>query len=217
MVTHDLNPLQQQTGGPLLLDGRLQRRDDGLDEKTGSVSRVAIDHHMYIYASTHLVKDVLELVLSKGGTFDVFDSAQLLGHAIAVLLSDGLHLLASQLLPHGGVIAQIGLGADDQAGDAGAVVSDLGEPLLADIFEGGGGGDGKADEEDVGLRVGQRTETIVILLTGGIEETQRIRFITDPNGEEKKQSARTIPHFFAGDPIRHELETSSRRKSRARF
>ena len=140
MVTHDLNPLQQQTGGPLLLDGRLQRRDDGLNEK----NRVSIEGchrppyiYVYIYASTHLVKDILELVLSKGGTFDVFDSAQLLGHAIAVLLSDGLHFLASQLLPHGGVIAQIGLGADDQAGNAWAVVVDFREPLFADVLKRG--------------------------------------------------------------------------------
>lgn len=187
MVTHDLTQLQQQTSGPLLLDGRLQRRDDGLKKR----SRQYRGFRRPLCASTHLVKDILELVLSKGGTFDVFDGTQLLGHAIAILLSDGLHLLASQLLPHSGIIAQIGLGADDEAGDAGAVVSDLGEPLLANVFEGGGGGDGEADEEDIGLGVGQRAETVIILLTGGIEETQRIRFITDPSESRNDQSGFT--------------------------
>jgi len=37
--------------------------------------------------------------------------------------------------------------------------------LGADVGEGGGGDDGEADEENIGLRVGQRAETIVVLLT----------------------------------------------------
>jgi hypothetical protein len=60
------------------------------------------------------------------------------------------------------------------------VVVDLGEPFLAHVLEGGGGGDGEAHQEDIGLRVGEGTQTIVILLTGRIKQTQRIGLITDP-------------------------------------
>ena len=49
------------------------------------------------------------------------------------------------------------------------MVVDLGEPLLADVLEGGGGGDGKADEENVGLGVRERSEAVVIFLSGSIE------------------------------------------------
>jgi len=56
----------------------------------------------------------------------------------------------------------------------------FGEPFLADVFEGGGGGHGEADKENVGLGVGQRAQTIVIFLTGCIEQTKGIGFIADP-------------------------------------
>lgn len=40
--------------------------------------------------------------------------------------------------------------------------------LLLDVIKGIGRVDGKADENDVGIRVGERTEAIVIFLAGGI-------------------------------------------------
>jgi hypothetical protein len=44
--------------------------------------------------------------------------------------------------------------------------------LGLDVLEGRRRDEGEADEEDVGLRVGQRTKTVVILLSGGIPETE---------------------------------------------
>lgn len=132
------------------------------------------------YGNTHLVKDVLELVLRQGRALDVLDSAQLLGHPLTILPPNGRHLLLAELVTHALVVAQIGLGADDEAGNTGAVVVDLGEPFLAHVLEGGGRGDGEADQEDVSLGVGKRTETIVILLPGGIEEAQSVRLVADP-------------------------------------
>jgi hypothetical protein len=102
---------------------------------------------------SYLVKHILELVLRQGTALDVFDSAELLGHALAVLPPHGSHLLLSKLLPDAVIVPQIDLGADNEAGDTGAVVVDLGEPLLADVLEGGGRCDAEADEEDVGLGV----------------------------------------------------------------
>jgi hypothetical protein len=129
---------------------------------------------------TYLVKDILQLVLRQSRALHIFNCTQVLGHAVAVLLPNRLHLLASELLPNTGVIAQIGLGADDQAGNTGAVVVDLREPLFPDVLKGGRGGDGEADQEDISLGVGQRAQAIVILLTGGIEETESVGLITDP-------------------------------------
>ena len=103
----------------------------------------------------YLIKHILQLVLCQSRALHVFHGAKLLCHAITVLLSDGLHLLAGELVPDAGIVAQISLRADNQAGDTGAVVVDLGEPFFPDVLEGGGGGDGEADEEDVGLRVGE--------------------------------------------------------------
>ena len=65
------------------------------------------------------------------------------------LAKNGVLLVVALLLRW----AQIELGTDNQAGDAGAVVVDFGEPLLADVLEGSGRDDGEADEEDIGLGV----------------------------------------------------------------
>lgn len=101
----------------------------------------------------YLVKHVLEFVLRQGTALDVLDRAQLLGHTLAVFFSYGLHLLLCQLVLDTLVFPQIDLCANYEAWNAGAVVVDLGEPFLADVFEGCGGCDTEANEEDVGLRV----------------------------------------------------------------
>lgn len=85
--------------------------------------------------SVYLVKDILQLILCQGGTLHVFNSAKFLSHPVTVFLADGGHLLAGELIPDTSVVAQIGLGADDQAGNTGAVMVDFREPLFADVLE----------------------------------------------------------------------------------
>jgi hypothetical protein len=54
------------------------------------------------------------------------------------------------------------------------------EPFLSDVFEGGRGSDGEADKKDVGLGIREWAQTVVIFLSGCIEETQGVWLITDP-------------------------------------
>jgi len=49
---------------------------------------------------------------------------------------------------------------------------DFGKPLCADVVEGGWGDDGEADQEDIRLWVGKGAQSIVILLTSSIPQTQ---------------------------------------------
>ncbi len=49
------------------------------------------------------------------------------------------------------------------------MVVDLGEPLLPDVLEGGGGSDTEADKEHIGLGIREGSKTIVIFLSGGIK------------------------------------------------
>jgi hypothetical protein len=88
-----------------------------------------------VLSNTHLVKNVLKLVLCQGRALDIFHGTQLLGHAVTVFFPDRLHLLAGQLLTNGGVIAEINLRSDNQAGNTRAVVVDLWEPLFAYVLE----------------------------------------------------------------------------------
>jgi hypothetical protein len=60
------------------------------------------------------------------------------------------------------------------------VVVNLGEPLLANVLKRGGGCDAKADEEDIGLGVRERAQSVVILLTGGIKQSESVGLVADP-------------------------------------
>ena len=60
------------------------------------------------------------------------------------------------------------------------MVMDLGEPLFPDVLEGSGGGHRKANQEDVGLGIGERTQPVIIFLSCSIEETQCVWLISDP-------------------------------------
>lgn len=84
---------------------------------------------------SYLIEDVLESCLCERGALNVFDSAELLGHALAILLLYNLHPLPFKLLHDVLIGTQIDLSAHDQAGDAGAMVVDLREPLLANVLE----------------------------------------------------------------------------------
>lgn len=143
-----------------------------------------------MWRDTNLVKDVLELVLREGRTLHVFHCAQLLGHTVSIFFANRLHLLAGKLLADSGIVAKIGLGAHDQAGDTGAVVVHLGEPLFAYVLKGGRRSDRKANEEDIRLRIRKRTKTIVILLTSSIKQSQSVGLIANPIAQRIRVSSR---------------------------
>lgn len=85
--------------------------------------------------SSYLVKHVLEFELRQSTALDVLHSAKVLCHALTILLPHRLHLLLGQFLPYTGIISQIDLCSDNEAGNARAVVVDLGEPFLADVLK----------------------------------------------------------------------------------
>lgn len=99
----------------------------------------------------------------------------------------------AQLLADFWVVAEIKFSADEDDGDAWCVVLDFGEPLqkshmsvvdavrwIADLMDYLGfnvvkrrrADDGEAYEEDVGLRVRQRTKSIVVFLSSRVPESE---------------------------------------------
>ena len=52
-------------------------------------------------------------------------------------------------------------------------------PFRENVLERRRGDDRKADEEDVGLWIGERTKTIVVLLSSSIEKTQCVGLTTN--------------------------------------
>ena len=53
-----------------------------------------------------------------------------------------------------------------------AVVLDFGRPLLEDVVEGVGVVEGEAHEDHVRVRVGERSKTIVVFLSGRVPQRQ---------------------------------------------
>lgn len=72
-----------------------------------------------------LVEHVLEPLLGQRRALDVLDRAEFPCEALASLGRHRALLLPRELLEHGGVVPEIDLGADDETGDARAVVVNL--------------------------------------------------------------------------------------------
>lgn len=61
-------------------------------------------------------------------------------------------------------VLQTDLGANEQVGDTGCILLQLGHPFFTHILETGRVNHREADEEDIGHGVGQRPEAVVVLL-----------------------------------------------------
>jgi hypothetical protein len=85
---------------------------------------------------------------------------------------DGALVDPTELLDGLLVEAKVLLAADEDDGQARAKVVDLGDPLFLDVVEGVGRVDGEADEDDVRVGVGERPQSVIIFLTGGIPQCE---------------------------------------------
>lgn len=57
---------------------------------------------------------------------------------------------------------------------------DFREPLFLHVLKRSGRRDRETDQEHVGLGVGEGPKAIIILLSGGVKESQGMGLITDP-------------------------------------
>lgn len=154
---------------------------------------------MLQHAPNSLIEHALQVPLRECRALEVLLCLDLLRHHDGLLILDGRHLLLPQALARGLVIAQIQLRADEDDGDAGGVVLDLGIPLcrLASLLVDRGGGrashlrldvverrrahNGKANQEHVCLRIRQRPKTVIIFLAGSIPQSQAYGLAIDHN------------------------------------
>lgn len=138
---------------------------------------------VHIHADTHLVKDVLEAALSESRALDVLDGTELLCKTLALLGADGTLLLAGKLVEVTLVVAQVDLRSDNEAGDTGAVVVDFGEPLFLDVLKRCGRGYAEADEEDICLGVREGSQTVVVLLSCSVEQSEGVGVLANHDSD----------------------------------
>lgn len=115
-----------------------------------------------------MLEHLADTLVGLGRALEVLVGTDLLADLLTLLGGDGLLAGLAQLLNGLGVVAKILLAADQDDRQALAEVQNLGDPLLLDVVEGVGRVDSEADQDDVRVGVGQGTQTVVILLTGGI-------------------------------------------------
>lgn len=105
------------------------------------------------HGSDGLVEYCLEAPLGERGALQVLHGPNLSGHGQALRVGDRGELLVPQPLNGVLVISQIQLGAHQDDGCVGAVVSHLRVPLCSDVLKGGRTDQGEAHQEHIRLRV----------------------------------------------------------------
>lgn len=80
-------------------------------------------------------------------------------------------------VPYPRTVPQVGLGSDEDRGNSRTEVAHLWNPLEGDVVEAVAVLNGEADDDDVGVRVRQRTKLFVVLLTGRVPQRE-LNFLT---------------------------------------
>jgi len=140
------------------------------------------------YEPDGFVKHALQIALCESRALEVLLSPDFLAHLKGLfVLNRGSSHLAHALLGCF-IIAQIELGANENDGNARSMMLNFRGPLRRvnrnpdianqethlglDIVKRCAADDGEADQEDVGLRVGQGSQTIIIFLTSSVPQSQ---------------------------------------------
>jgi hypothetical protein len=119
-----------------------------------------------------VLKHLANTLVGLGRALEVLVGADLLTDLLTLFGRHGLLAGLAKLLDRLLVVSQILLAANENDGETLAEVKDLRNPLLLDVVKRVGGVDGEANQDDVGVGVGQGAETVVILLASRIPEGQ---------------------------------------------
>jgi hypothetical protein len=119
-----------------------------------------------------MLEDFPNSFVGLGRAFQVLLSTNLLADILSLLrghrLLGGLVQLLDGLL----VIPKIFLASNEDDGKALTEVQDLRNPLLLNIVERVRGVNGKTDQDNMGVGVGKRPETVVVFLASRIPQSQ---------------------------------------------
>ena len=85
-------------------------------------------------------------------------------HLLPVLPGDGNLLVSGQQVQRLLVGPQVLLAADQNHGDLGAEMFDLRDPALRDVLQAVRAADGETEQQHVGVGVGERPQSVVVLL-----------------------------------------------------
>ena len=114
------------------------------------------------------LEDVTNTLSSASRALNVATSTDLAGDLATLLGGDRGLRGAAEHLDGSGVVTQVDLAANQDDGNAAAVVKGLCVPLLLDVLQGIRGVNREADEQHVRIGVRKRSESVEVLLTSSI-------------------------------------------------
>ena len=117
-----------------------------------------------------MLKHLPDTLTRLGRALEVPDRTNLLCYSHTLLGANGALTSLSQLVDNLGVVTQVLLASNEDDGQVLAKVKHLGDPFFLNVVERVGRVDGKADEDDVRVGVRERSESVVVFLSGGIPE-----------------------------------------------
>jgi len=119
-----------------------------------------------------VLKHLSYALVRLGRALEVLLGTNLLANILGLFWSHGLLGGLVKLLNCLLVEAQVLFATDQDNGETLAEVQNLGNPLLLDVVKGIRRVDSKANQNDVGVGIGKRSQTIVIFLTCGIPQSE---------------------------------------------
>lgn len=168
-----------------IMAGREEARKEGRKEKVCALRMEARSHQnttleaaprravlLLQGRSRRRLEHLPDALLGLGRTLQVVVGADARRHRAAVLRADGLELQAAQLVLDVLVVAQVLLVGHQDDGHVGAKVLDFGHPLLGDVLQRVRAVHRETYEDDVGVRVGERPQPVVVLLAGGVPQRE---------------------------------------------
>jgi len=115
-----------------------------------------------------ILEDLTDTLARLGGAFKIVLGTNLLCDCHALFRGDGSLARLSKLLNYAGVTPEIFLATDENDREAGTEMHNFGNPLFLDVIERVRRVDSEAYEDNVRVWVTERSQTVIVLLAGGI-------------------------------------------------
>jgi Ras-related C3 botulinum toxin substrate 1 len=117
------------------------------------------------HSTNCFIKDIFEALLSQGRAFHVLDCTDFFGHLGALFSRNRSKFLLCQSVESFLVVPHVKLRSDKYHRSGGTMVLYLWDPFRSNILKRRGRDHGKSNEEDICLRIAQRSQSVIVLLS----------------------------------------------------
>jgi len=121
-------------------------------------------------STSRILEHLPNTLASSSRALEVLLGANLLCHSHTLLGSHWPLVRLPQLIDHPWITSEILLAGNQDYRKARAEMHDLRDPLLLNVVQRVGGVDGEADQDDMGVGIAERAETVIVFLSSRIPQ-----------------------------------------------